>query len=154
RSSRSPVPVAVSPNGRRVYFYYQDTVPNCPRNGFTEPALWWVPAGGGRARRASVDTTSITFSPDGRMEAFSSTSRCGRVIRIGARDVRPRATRRLIAWRTGGPAMNPLFTPRLSWAPDDRHLAVAESPAPAISSVTVVNALRATDVIGARPIGP
>lgn len=154
RSSQSPVPAAVSPDGQRVYFYYQDAVPNCPRNGFTEPALWWVPARGGRAKRAGVRTTAITFSPDGQMEAFSSTSRCGRVIRIVVRNLRTGARRRIIVWRNTVTTREPVFTPQLSWAPDDRHLAVSVSPAPAISSVAVVNALRATDVIQARPIAP
>jgi hypothetical protein len=111
RISQSPVPVAVSPDGRRVYFYYQDAVPNCPSNGFTEPAPWWVPARGGQARRAGVQTTAITFSPDGRMEAFSSTSRCGRVIRIVVRNLRTGATRRIIAWRNTVTAHYPVFPP-------------------------------------------
>jgi DNA-binding beta-propeller fold protein YncE len=154
RRRRSPQPVAVSPDGRQVYFY--DLVPAvaCPRNGFTEPVLWRVSVRGGRPRRAGVDTTSIAFSPDGRMVARTTTRPCGHTVWIVIRDRRTGTTRRIFLARNPATSNNPVFSARLSWAPDDRHLAVGVSPAAAINSIAVIDALRATAITSAPPVGP
>src|SRR6266705_747875 len=88
RSRRSPLPVAVSPDGRWVYFYYQAALALCPDNGFSEPVLWRVPVRGGRPRQAGLATTSIAFSPDGRMVARTSSKNCGRTVWIVVRNRR------------------------------------------------------------------
>jgi WD40-like Beta Propeller Repeat len=145
RSARSPVPVAVSPDNRWVY-YYNQAAPlrgRCPRNGFTEPALLRISARGGRAQRAGIRTTSIAFSPDGRMVAYTSARHCGSVVWIIVHDRQAGTTRRILLARNAPTSNNPIFSARLSWAPDDRRLAVAVWPAAAINVISVIDARRA-----------
>jgi hypothetical protein len=146
-----PVPVTVSPDGRWLYYYDQDAGTSltpgwCPNTGFVDPVLWKVPAGGGCSRRAGLRTPSIAFSPDGRMVAYTVSSRCGRVIRIVVRDRRTGATRRVLLVRNDLRGNNQIGSAQLSWAPDDAHLAVAVAPAAAINALSVINALRARTV--------
>jgi len=154
RSRRSPLPVAVSPDGRWVYFYYQAALALCPDNGFSEPVLWRVPVRGGRPRQAGLATTSIAFSPDGRMVARTSSKNCGRTVWIVVRNRRTGATRRIVLARNAPDSNNPIFSAQLSWAPDDRHLAVAVAPAAAINALFVINARRTTSISAAPPIRP
>ena len=155
RSKLEPLPVAVSPAGRWVYFYNRAVqVAGCPRTGFAEPVLWQVRVQGGRPRRVGINTTSIAFSLDGRMVARTASSNCGRTVWILVRDRRTGSTRRILLARNAVTSNNPIFTAKLSWAPDDRHLAVAVSPAAAINGLAVIDARRATDISTAPAIRP
>jgi len=111
-----------------------------------DPVLWKVPTDGGRPRRAGIRTPSIAFSPDGRMVAYTVSSRCGRVIRIVVRDGRTGDTRRILLAHNDLRGNNQIGSAQLSWAPDDAHLAVAVAPAAAINALSVINALRARTV--------
>jgi hypothetical protein len=155
RDRRFPVAVALSPDGRWVYYFREsDQAPGrCKATGFTEPPLWRVPASGGRPRRAGLRTTSLAFSADGRMAAYTSSRRCGRTVWIVIRDKKAGTTRHILLARNVPTSNNPIFTAQLSWAPDDRHLAVAVTPAAAINSVSVVNARTATRM-PAKAIAP
>ena len=155
RSKLEPLPVAASPDGRLVYFYNRAAlVVGCPRTGFAEPVLWQVRVHGGRPRRSGINTTSIAFSPDGRMVARTWSSNCGRTVWILVRDRRTGSTRRILLARNALTSNNPIFSARLSWAPDDRHLAVAVSPAAAINALAVIDARRATGISTAPTIRP
>jgi hypothetical protein len=155
RGAADPVPVAVSPDGRWLYYYDQGVLTRgrCPATGFTDPVLWKVPTGGGRPERAGLRTPSIAFSTDGRMVAYTASSDCGRVARIVVRDRRTGAIRRILLARNDLSGQ-PTFSAQLSWAPDDAHLAVAVAPAAAINTLSVLNARRATSAITARQILP
>jgi DNA-binding beta-propeller fold protein YncE len=155
RSKLEPLPVAVSPDGRWVYFYNRAAlVVGCPRTGFAEPVLWQVRVHGGRPRRVGINTTSIAFSPDGRMVARTSSNNCGRTVWILVRDRRTGSTRHILLARNALTSNNPIFSAKLSWAPDDRHLAVAVSPAAAINALAVIDARRATGISAAPAIRP
>ena len=155
RSAPDPFPVAVSPNGRWLYYtQYAPTQGRCPNTGFVDPVLWKVPAGGGRPRRSGLRTPSIAFSPDGRMVAYTKSSGCGRLLRIVVRNRRTGATRRILLAHNDLRGNNQVGSAQLSWAPDDAHLAVAVAPAAAINGLSVINALRARNAITARDIWP
>ena len=141
-----PAAAAASPDGRWVYFFREsDLAPrSCQGSGFTEPSLWKVPARGGRPQRAGLRTTSLAFSPDGRMAAYTTARRCGLTIWIVVRDRKAGTTRRILLARNAPTSNNPTETAQLSWAPDDRHLAIAVAPAAAINSLYVLNARTAT----------
>jgi hypothetical protein len=145
RSARDLLPAAVSPDNRWVYYFNQAALApgRCPRNRFTEPAMWRVPARGGPARRSGIRTTSIAFSPDGRMVAYISTRRCGSTVWIIVHDQRAGTTRRILLARNARTSNNPIFSAQLSWAPDDTRLAVAVAPAAAINALYVLNTRRA-----------
>ncbi len=155
RGAAGPVPVAVSPNRRWLYYYDQGalTQGRCPTTGFTDPVLWKVPTGGGRPQRTGIRTPSIAFSTDGRMVAYTASSGCGRVARIVVRDQRTGAIRRILLARNNLSGQ-PTFSAQLSWAPDDAHLAVAVAPAAAINTLSVLNARRTASAITGRPIPP
>src|SRR5215472_7526807 len=141
------VPVAVSPDGRWVYFNQGASAPGkCPRTGFTEPVLWRVRASGGRPQRAGIRTTSLAFSPDGRMVAYTVTRRCGATAWIVVRDRRAATSRRILLARNPPTSNNPIFLAQLSWAPDDTRLAVAVMPAAAINVLSLINARHAASL--------
>ncbi len=154
-SARGPVPVAVSPGGRWVYYVDQADIARgvCAGNGFTEPSLWRVSAGGGRPGKTAFHTTSIAFSPDEQMVAWTWTRRCGRTAWITVRDRPAGVTRRILLARNAPASNNPVFSAHLAWAPDDTHLAVAVAPAAAINAVFVIDARRAVRLPG-RAIRP
>jgi hypothetical protein len=111
--SRFPVAVAASPAGRWVYFFRESDLAagRCQGRGFTEPTLWRMPASGGRPRRAGLRTTSLAFSPDGRMLAYTSARRCGRTIWIVVRDRTAGTTRRILLARNAPTSNNAVVTP-------------------------------------------
>jgi hypothetical protein len=155
RGEKLPVPVAVSPHGTWVYFYYPAAPSRqCPSNGFVEPLLWRVRVAGGRPQRTDIHTTDLAFSPDGRMTAHTSTRKCGQTLVIVVHNQRTGATRTIIAARNDLSGNGPIFFAQLSWAPDDVHLAVAMAPAAAINSLIVINVRRATDITGVQSIPP
>jgi hypothetical protein len=156
-STHGPVPVAISPGGRWVYYFDALTPPplgRCPKTGFAEPVLWRVRAAGGRPQRTGLRTTEIAFSPDGRMVAYASVRRCGQILLAVVRHRRTGAARTVVLDRNAPTAFAPDFFPLLSWAPDDEHLAVGLSRTPVLSVVYVVNARRATSILGLPPIRP
>jgi len=101
---------------------------------------------------ASIQSPSVICR--GSPPSAATTKTCGQTIWVIIRDRRTGASRRILLWRNVATSNNPVFSAVLSWAPDDRHLAVGISPAAAITSVTVINARRATDAASAPPIGP
>jgi dipeptidyl aminopeptidase/acylaminoacyl peptidase len=136
-----------------VYFFRRsDQAPgHCQGTGFTEPALWRVSVAGGRPRPTDLRTTSLAISPDGRMVAYTSSRRCGRTIWVVVRDRKDGSTRRILLAHNVPTSNNPIETAQLSWAPDDRHLAIAVAPAVAINALYVVNA-RTADTLPATTI--
>ena len=155
-SAHGPLPVAVSPGGRWVYYFDALTSPGgrCPRTGFAEPVLWRVRAIGGRPQRTGLRTTDIAFSPDGQMVAYASVRRCGRILLAVVRDRRTGSLRKIVLDRNAPTTFAPDFLPVLSWAPDDEHLAIGLSRTPVLSSVFVVNARQATSIPRRPPIRP
>src|SRR5258708_4017269 len=81
-STRGPLPIAISPDGRWVYYYNSLTLPlgGCPKTGFAEPTLWRVRASGGRPQRTGLRATNIGFNPHGRMSADASVQHGGRIM--------------------------------------------------------------------------
>ena len=155
-STRGPLPIAISPDGRWVYYYNSLTLPlgGCPKTGFAEPTLWRVRASGGRPQRTGLRTTNIAFSPDGRMAAHASVRHCGRIMLAVVMDRRTGAVRTIVLDHNAPTASAPDFFPLLSWAPDDKHLAVGLSRTPVLSFVYLVNARRATSILNLPPIRP
>jgi hypothetical protein len=74
------------------------------------------------------------------MLAYTSARGCGRTIWIVVRDRKAGTTRRILLTRNAPTSNNAVVGAQLSWAPDDRHLAVAVAPAAAINALFVVNA--------------
>jgi hypothetical protein len=155
RSKSQPMPVAVSPGGAWVYYYYPAaSKPQCPPEGFVEPRLWRVRITGGRPERADIRTTDLAFSPDGKMMAYTSEQNCGQTLLIVVRDQRTGATRRIIAAHNDLSGNGVISYAELSWAPDDVHLAVATEAAAAINTLVVIDARRAKDITRSQPIPP
>jgi hypothetical protein len=153
RSTSLPVPVAVSPDGAWVYYYYPAAPPpRCPGAGFVEPVLWRVRVTGGQPQSTGLRTTALAFSPDGRMVAHTAARSCGQTLLIVVRD--HGLTRQIIAAHNVLTGNGVISDAELSWAPDDAHLAVAMAPAAAINTVEVINARRATDMTRAQSIQP
>jgi hypothetical protein len=155
RSASQPVPVAVSPGGTWVYYYYPAAPkPPCPATGFTEPQLWRVRVTGGRPQRTGIHTTDLAFSPDGKMLAYTAARKCGQTLLIVVRDLRTGMTRRIAAAHNDLSGNGVISAAELSWAPDDVHLAVAVEPSAAINAMVVIDASRATDITRTQPIAP
>jgi Tol biopolymer transport system component len=154
RSKSQPTPVAISPDGAWVYYYFPVAKPPCPTEGFVEPVLWRVRVSGGRPQRTDIRTTNLAFSPDGKMVAYTSERSCGRTLLIVVRDQRTGATRQIIAAHNDLSGNGVISDAQLSWAPDDVHLAVATIAAAAINTLVVVDARRATDITLTQPIAP
>jgi WD40-like Beta Propeller Repeat len=153
-SNADPAPVAVSPDGRWVYYYNHATATECPRNGFTEPILWRVGARGGQPQRTGISTTSLAFSPDGRMMAYTSSRHCGRTIWLVIVSRRTGTSRRIVLAHNQPMQNNAVWEAQLSWAPDDTHLAVAVAPAAALNYLAVINVWQVTRAFRIPPIPP
>jgi len=69
------------------------------------------------------------------------------------KDRRTGAVRTIVLDHNAPTASAPDFFPLLSWAPDDKHLAVGLSRTPVLSFVYVVNARRATSILN-LPLHP
>jgi hypothetical protein len=154
-SKSQPTPVAVSPSGTWVYYYYPAAAnPRCPSGGFVEPLLWRLRVTGGRPQRTDIHTTDLAFSPDGKMLAYTSELKCGRTLLIVVRNQRTGATRRIIAAHNDLSGNGVITEAELSWAPDDVHLAVATEAAAALNALQVIDTRRTTDITRAPVIGP
>lgn len=153
-SKSRPGPVAVS--GRWVYYLTQTQLSHafCAHNGVTEPTLWRVSVSGGRPQRTRFHSTSLAFSPDGRMAAYISTGHCGHTLWVVVRNQRTGAARRIFLAHNTTFSQAPTLTAQLSWAPDDVRLAVAVAPAPAIMGLSVVDSRHATNLSTAPDIRP
>ena len=146
--------LAVTPDGRRVFFVREDPNVPCGNQPYTE--IDEVSTSGGAAKTVVGPARSPAVTPDGHYLAFADVPQCsdgGDVIRV--RDLRAR--------RQSNGSYDRLWTlhpdpadfrvelggiTRLSWAPDSRRLAFVWLDAPADTAVRVLHTTATTSSEG------
>jgi hypothetical protein len=120
--------------------------------GVASVSTWRVPVAGGRAQLVQAGASDYAVSPDGRAVAYVISGLHLGVAEIVARNLITGRQNTIIMATEGMPGANnwPPGISGLTWAPDDRHLAVQFYPTAAINSVLVFDAFTATTIRDGR----
>ena len=114
------------------------------------PAVWRIRVTGGPAQLVQTGASDYALSPDGRAVAYVTTT--GNAVDVVARDLATGKRNTITLAAKPDPAANnwPPAVPGLTWAPDDRHLAVQFEPTAAFSTVLAFSAFTARTIRDGR----